>query len=89
MAIRFDKVNFDLLQLLRKEAQISFDRTDYFGALVLQMLFLEATIAVIVVGQLIDKKLDVKFHEIFYQKYPTFFDPSKQLLALDGRCRIV
>ncbi len=72
MAIKWSKINFKLVKRLRGLAELSFNNGDYIGAFVLQVLFLEGTLVLIVKKLLDQKGVDKELSNKFSQEYPTF-----------------
>ncbi len=72
MAIKWNKIDFDLVKRLRGLAELSCNNGDYIGAFVLQMLFLEGTLVFIVKNLLNQKRVDKELSNKFSQGYPTF-----------------
>jgi hypothetical protein len=69
MAIRWSKINKDLIIKLRKSAKSLFDDGDYIGASVIQMLFLEATLSLTIKLQLFKKGISSERAPEFIKKY--------------------
>lgn len=72
MAIKWEKINFDLIKRLQILAKSSFDNGDYLGASVLQILFLEGSLS-LAVGLLLEQRdLEKGFADKYSQGYQSF-----------------
>lgn len=71
MAIKWSKVNWDLIKRLRNLAKNDFDNSDYIGASVIKMIFLEGTVNLALRIQLENKQFSRDSINNF-SKYPNF-----------------
>lgn len=72
MAIRWAKVNWDLINRLRNLSKFSFENGDYIGASVVKMLFLEATLSLATILQLKTQEVPEERISEFSENYPSF-----------------
>ncbi|PIW91891.1 MAG: hypothetical protein CO031_01690 [Candidatus Nealsonbacteria bacterium CG_4_9_14_0_2_um_filter_37_38] len=82
MAIKWSKINQELIIRLRKSAKFLFDDGDYIGASVIEMVFLEGTLSLATRLQLLKKGTPPEKTPEFMEKYSSFVDLIKYFFLL-------
>jgi len=82
MAIKWSKINRELIIRLRKSAKFLFDDGDYIGASVIEMVFLEGTLSLATRLQLLKKGIPPEKTPEFMEKYSSFIDLIKYFFLL-------
>jgi regulator of replication initiation timing len=82
MAIKWSKINRELIIRLRKSAKFLFDDGDYIGASVIEMVFLEGTLSLATRLQLLKKGVPLEKAPEFMERYSSFIDLIKYFFLL-------
>lgn len=82
MAIKWSKINQELITRLRKSAKFLFDNSDYIGASVIEMVFLEGTLSLATRFQLLKKGVPLEKTPEFMEQYSSFVDLIRYFFLL-------